>query len=587
MFLKPTKTFTRPNFNTQMIKKFLPIALVLVLASCDKKFNEIGADVLPSNPIQGSKALYPVKVSHTLINDVQTNAGSLLQLGQRQDKLFGTTSAAIVSQFNLSSYAPFFGAFTHQREIDSTFNEMETVTDVWLEIPFYTNQNDADGDGLIDLYDIDDSDINSDSDGDGVSDINERNNGTDPTNPDTDGDGTPDGEDTETVNPNPDKKWYAIDSLFGNREATFHVEITKLNYFLRQLDPAQNFEQFQPYYSDFDIASHKEQPLGSGSVQLDFNEIVVEGENAQNLTPRLRVPLDKTIFQQLIIDKEGATELSTAELWQNYFKSISIETRDFSAPLLMLLNFNGMVIRVAYTYKSEDTEADPVEIVDKDSEFLINAGGLKFNTVTKTSVAAPELNNIVSAVAPAQIALSGGLGSVATITLFEDNEVLEAIKGQHWLLNEANLTMYVDKQAVEQYSLSLPERLYLYNANTNAPIIDYLEDGTSTSTLSKLVYGGFLLEEDEKQYYKIRLTSHLRNIIKNDSINAPLRLSLINTLSNQGNVPMAKVENSTLAKIPSGTVSSPKSAVLIGPSPTDPVLADLKLQLEVFYTEIN
>lgn len=246
-----------------------------------------------------------------------------------------------------------------------------------------------------------------------------------------------------------------------------------------------------------------------------------------------------------------------------------------------------MVIRVVYTYKSEDTEADPVEIVDKDSEFLINAGGLKFNTVTKTSVAAPELNNIVSAVAPAQIALSGGLGSVATITLFENNEELEAIKGQHWLLNEANLTMYVDKQAVEQYSLSLPERLYLYNANTNAPIIDYLEDRTSTITLSKLVYGGFLLEEDEKQYYKIRLTSHLRNIIKNDSINAPLRLSLINTLSNQGNVPMAKVENSTLAKIPSGTFSSPKSAVLIGPSPTDPVLADLKLQLEVFYTEIN
>ena len=101
------------------------------------------------------------------------------------------------------------------------------------------------------------------------------------------------------------------------------------------------------------------------------------------------------------------------------------------------------------------------------------------------------------------------------------------------------------------------------------------------------MYGGFLLEEDEKQYYKIRLTSHLRNLIKNDSINAPLRLSLINTLSNQGNVPMAKVENSTLAKIPSSTVSSPKSAVLIGPSPTDPVLADLKLQLEVFYTEIN
>ena len=559
---------------------------MLILASCDKKFNDLGAEVLPENSIQSNKALYSAKVSHTLTEIVQTNAGTLLQLGEHHDNLFGTTSAAVVSQFNLSSYPPEFGDKTEEQENTDNFDEQETINDVWLEIPFFTNQNDADGDGLIDEYDIDDSDPNSDSDGDGLSDLAERNGGTDPTNPDTDGDGIPDGEDSETENPNPDKMLYAIDSLFGNRQATFDVEVTKLNYFLRQLDPDKNFEEAQPYYSDFNFGSYKDEQLGSSeNVLLNLDEIIVEGEDASNLTPRLRVPLSKSIFQELIIDKEGDTELSTSQIWLDYFRSISIETSNFSAPLLMLLNFNGMTIRVAYSYRSKNTETSEIEI--KDADYLINAGALKFNTLTKTSTPAPELNDIVSSTASTQIALGGGLGSVATINLFEDNEVLEAIRVQNWLLNEANLTFHVDKQAVEQYGLTLPERLYLYNANTNAALIDFLQDGTATSTLNKIVYGGFLIEEDEKQYYKIRITDHLRNIIADDSENVPLQLSLVDTFSTQNPVLMAAVGNNTENQIPAGTVSAPKSVVFIGPNPTEPALSDLKLQLELFYTEIE
>ena len=358
-----------------------------------------------------------------------------------------------------------------------------------------------------------------------------------------------------------------------------------MNYFLRQLDPNQNFEELQPYYSNFNFATYKEEQLGGANINLNFNEIIVE--ESTNLTPRLRVPLDKTKFQQLIINKEGATELSTAELWLDYFRSISIETSNFSAPLLMLLDFNRMTIRIAYTYKAKKPDTTPVEIEDKNKEFFINAGTLKFNTITKTAAAVPELNSIVSATAPTQIALGGGLGSVATITLFEDNELLEAIKGKPWLLNEANLTFYVDKNTVEQYSLSLPERLYLYNANTNAPIIDFLTDASTSGTQNKLVYGGFLVNNDDTPYYKIRLTEYLRDIISEDSVNAPLRLSLTNAFATQGAVAMAKVDNTSINKIPAGTVSSPKSVIFVGPNPTDPALANLKLQLELFYTDVE
>ena len=180
-----------------MIKNItLLFTIVLVIASCDKKFNDIGAEVLPTNPFVGKRVYYPVGVKHALVDVVQTNNSSIMQLGEREDALFGNTAATIVSQLNLSQYTPSFGTYSAQKEIDSSFNELETVNNVWLEIPFFTNQSDADGDGLIDLYDVDDADPNSDSDGDGASDIDEQTNGTDPTNPDTDGDGTFDGEDT-------------------------------------------------------------------------------------------------------------------------------------------------------------------------------------------------------------------------------------------------------------------------------------------------------------------------------------------------------------------------------------------------------
>jgi hypothetical protein len=50
---------------------------------------------------------------------------------------------------------------------------------------------------------------------------------------------------------------------------------------------------------------------------------------------------------------------------------------------------------------------------------------------------------------------------------------------------------------------------------------------------------------------------------------------------------MAKVNSNDVAKIPVGTVASPKSGIFVGPNPSNPDLSDLKLQLEIFYTEIN
>ena len=57
----------------------------------------------------------------------------------------------------------------------SQIPEEETVKNVFLDIPFFTNVDDDDNDGVINLYDVDSTDPYSDSDGDGVSDADESN----------------------------------------------------------------------------------------------------------------------------------------------------------------------------------------------------------------------------------------------------------------------------------------------------------------------------------------------------------------------------------------------------------------------------
>ncbi len=583
------RNFTRLDYNRVMTKNLLLIASVLLLfSSCDKKFNTVGATLLPKDQFPSSKATYPITVQHLPTEVVQTSNlirstsnnsfSTTLQLGTFQNALYGDTNAAVVAQLVPLSTSN-FGAKTV--EVEATdFDEDEQVQHVWLEIPFFTNQTDADNDGLIDIYDIDDNDPNSDTDGDGVSDAAERNAGTDPLNPDTDGDGIGDASDTETENPNAARTLYAIDSLFGAREASFRIEVYKINQFLRDLDPDKNFEVAQAYYSNFNIAACKDTALANLTTTLDFNEVVV-GEDTR-ISPRLRIPLDTAYFQTNFIDREGDEILKDVVLFKDFFRGISIETSDFSAPLLMLLDFNAMQLKVSYEY---NTDAEGTKAT---TDFVLNAAGtIKFNAITKTTAADAALAQLYSNQEAPQIALGGGLGSIATLNLFDDGidqaGLLDELKDKPWLINEASITLFVDEAAVSQYGLDVPNRLFLYNAVANSPLSDYQLDTSATSELSKIIHGGFLIEEEGVRYYKIRITDHVRNIIKNNSDNIRLVLAVTGELSN---AKMSLVPDSSI-RVPSESVALPKSVVLVGPGTQNPALLEQRLALELYYTEIE
>ena len=599
-----------------MNKKIILFCFFLFLFSCTKEFNTIGTEILKDDSFETKVQDIEVYASQKIIGAFNTTNLPIYQIGEIRDNIFGSVTSSFITQLQLSRYNPSFGIASQEKENTgdplniTVIEENELVTEVYLDIPFFTNRNDKDGDGVIDSYDVDDNDVNSDSDGDGVSDAQERANGTDPLNPDTDGDGIPDGQDDDTVNPNPGATVYDVDSLLGNFNDSFKIKIQEMDYYLREYDPTDNFESRQRYYNDNNILENfTGQTLFDGEVQIDKNELLIYREDdpetddideseevKERLSPRIRIPLNSEFFQSKLIDKEGSIDLANYDNFNLYFKGIYINAYDFIDPLMMILDFDSAEIVINYEYdkyNKNSTEDDITDdTIDRESkDFKITFMGNKINLIKKEPFSSEIISNINSTNNLAKIYLKGGEGLMAEIDLFKDsqgNDLLDDIKSRPWLINEANLTFYVDRETIDlNGGLIEPFRIYLYDLDTSLPLVDYYIDDTQGPRRSetKINHGGMLeIDSDSRGIkYKIRISEHIKNIVRKDSINKKLGLVLSSSITN---IFSTELKTSPIESAPQTTVINPLGTVLYGPEPVQPNY-DKRLKLELFYSEIK
>ena len=601
-----------------MKKNSIFLIISIILFSCNKDYNTVGLNLIDNNPFRTSLEEVPVFVKMRKIPPYVSNSLTTFQLGEFEDNIYGTSMVSFLGQLNFEDPSLAFGNISQSKEDNpdtdniSQIPEEETVKNVFLDIPFFTNVDDDDNDGVINLYDVDSTDPYSDSDGDGVSDADESNAGQNPLDPDTDGDGIPDGEDTESVNPNAGGTLYELDSLLGNSNASFKLKVSELDYFLRPYDPEVNFEQFQKYYSNNSLASDfsgttlYEDEISINSKELVFyneddpeTEDVDESETVkERLTPRIRVELDKDFFQTRILDKEGSDDISNLDNFKLYFKGIVLETFDFSEPLLMILNFNEAEIKVEYEYKeynkqgtTDDTSDDTVDTVDGDFRFLFN--GIKLNSFKNDAFPGYVYSSVLDTLKnPKQVFLKGGEGVMAEIELFKNDDgvdLLEEIRSKEWLINEANLSIYIDKEMLSSSGgIIEPSRLYLYDIKNKAPVIDYFVDNSAGPKpyQNKVVHGGLIQLDEDKNglMYKIRMSEHIKNIVRKDSTNTKLGLVVSSDINNTINI---EVEDSDFMTFtPNSSAINPLGTVLIGPSPSAEDY-DKRMRLNIFYTEVN
>ena len=594
------------------------IICFLFFISCNKEYNTIGTDFLRSDTFDTNVEYVDVAVKQKRIPPFKSIALPIYQLGKIQDQIFGNRDATFVTQLGLEELNPVFGITSQTKEEEGDdsniliIKENELVVDAYLDIPFYNNTFDSDGDGVIDEYDVDPFDIYSDSDGDGLADVLERSNGTDPLDPDTDDDGILDNVDTDTINPRQGATVYDIDSLIGNREASFKVKVQELDYFLSTYDPSNNFETFLKYYSnDQVIENFTGKVLYDGEVEINTEEIVIYKEDdpdtddvdestqvKERLTPRLRIPIDKDYMQSKIIDMEGNIDLSNQDNFNLYFKGLFLSAYDFSDPLLLILNYADASINIVYEYdrynRNDTTDDTSDDTIDREEKtFKLNLTGNQIN-ILKQDPLSPEISKALNSNSEdlKRVYLRGGEGIMMEIDLFDDgtgNDILGEIKSNGWLINEANLTMYIDKEAIDMSGgIIEPSRLFLYDIESKAPVVDYFIDQSQGQKPKdqKAVHSGLIeIDEDRKGIkYKIRISEHVKNIIRNDSLNKKLALVVTSDITNAVNTELKN--NDELEYIPISSVINPLGTILYGPNP-EPINHDKRFRLELFYTEIN
>ncbi|NAS31220.1 DUF4270 family protein [Flavobacteriaceae bacterium R38] len=593
------------------------LVIIFSLASCEEDFNTIGADIINNNNFNTQSESFNVFASTRNLMSVQTNGLSAYQLGELNNPIYGARRASIVSQLSLMIDNPRFGVNSQEQEDEGatdnftrTIQENEVVTRVFLNIPFFTANNaaDTDGDGVIDSLDADPEDPNSDSDNDGVTDNQERLNGTNPLDPDTDGDGITDDVDTDTPN-NIFPLRFELDSIFGNREATFDLRVDQSTFFLRDLDPDTNFQEAQEFFSNMDFSSFVGTNLFDGSFQISDQEVIIFNEDNPNtpdtdesitvnrrIPPGIRVELDPVFFQQNLVDREGDPEIANNLNFREFLRGIRISTSNHSDDLYMLLNLNMANIEIEYTFdrvNENGTANDPSDdTVEQDNEvftinLVTNTGGIAVNTFETDPLPSAITNEIDRGIAAERLYLDGGSRTIIEMDLFDEegtSTILEEVRAQNLLINEANLTFFIDRETLDLAGgITEPDRIYLYNIENNTILADYSNEVLRQSP-SFNIFDGNITRNDLGNgiQYRVRVTEHINNIIRNDSTNVKLGLTITSDITNPLNITGVDGSAQELS-IPQASVVNPFGTVLFGSSATVP--EDRRLKLEIFFTE--
>lgn len=539
-------------YKTSFFKKTLLAVMAIFLYSCDKDFNAIGDGLVGDDHFGLESEKYDVLAFNQEVTPIQSSTMTPNALGIFDNPLFGTTTANFVTQVGLASYPLKVG-------------DSPVIESVVLEIPYFSHATATDSEG---------------------------------------------------------NTTYELDSIYGDKNGKIKLSVYESGIQMRNSYLSNGGQVPQFYYTDqnTDFFNQKKGVrLNDGDVLqndeffFDAKEIVnktidpdTKKETVERKKPEMRLYLNKQFFQDRILNAD-ASKLAAEDVFQEYFRGLyfNVERSGANPVNMALMDFTQGVITIKYKAKTSSTTDD--ENATEDKQILLNLKGTATSTVNlledvrNPDYASGVTTNVNKTEGDEKLYLKGGQGSLAVLKLFDPTDVLsynskgEPVSGangvsdqldeirsnavvKNWKVNEANLVFYID--ADKMAGTEEPNRVYLYNLTNNAILADYSTDAVST-------YGGLISLGSDKRgkSYKIRITSHIRNLIK-DATAKNVDLGLVVSLSSTTIAFNAlKNKNDIISAVPRTSLLNPLGTVLYGGKTSIP--DDKRLKLEVYYTKPN
>lgn len=600
------------------LKIFAVITIAFVVISCDKDFNTIGSDLIDNANfnLEEYEVEY-LKAYSKATEAVQSNNLPINALGIYKDPYFGTTKAHFVSQVELSNPNP-------------TLGENAVIDSVYLYVPYFSTLKTTTTSG---------------------------------------------------------ERVYELDSVYGySNDAKFKLHVYENGYFLRDFDPAVNFQSSQKYYTNEKplvdpfkgtellnnssntaqneefLISNKEiiiyKTNGSGLYVDNAGEVLVNQSDVssrvikERKAPGIWLDLKNSFFQQKILDAAASGVLFNNNTFKDYFRGLLFEVEEIvpGQGALAMLNFSSAEFKILF--KSEIGGGVPLRRtlslqMGYSSTSSKRSNSINFLEHEKSTPYDAALNASDDVTGDDKLYVKGGDGSLAFIDVFnleEDNLTLNDdgelegseetpvpnqipdeldklrsnLKLNKWLINEANLVFYSENSIMEDGVVDgvdtrvKPQRIYIFDATNDKPIIDYYADPSTSSDVKKNKgsFGGIIAKVKDVNgdvigtKYSFRITEYIKSLLMNESTgnNTNLRIGVsvtesINLVSNAyinpANTNQININGDTVEFLPVASVMNPLGTVLHGPLSTATYVDEkgnvvpMKLRIRIYFTKPN
>jgi len=524
----------------------LGFILLIGVVSCEKDLEDIAVDLTGQRPFDVGDSIFEIIAYHKNLDSSRVDNNNpqklpLYLLGVNHNSTFGGLKSDLITQIAL----PLTGV---------DFGDNPVIDRVVLDIPYFSTR---DGDQAA--VDPETGLPIKDEAGDSIKVPN-----------------------------------FKLDSIYGKTDLAYKISVYELGTFLNTLNPDDPTKP-KSYYSDKDyvmndklhesdfLPNRNDTVLYVERVHLDGDPGTVDDIDTiikENSNPTMKFDLDPQFFTERFVKHDNTSDFESNDNFVRYFRGLYIDAEGFDGSLMNLLTNDGTMTIYFTNDEVVDEEANQdlnyngitgeSQVLAKTKQTMtFTFGGVrtgKYDRDYAGSIAEQALMNPDKVNGESKLYLQGAAGSEIIIELF-DQETLDYLRAQRFLINEANLVVYVDGEQSE-----VPEKLLLYKYDFDSYLSDYYINVS-------LEYAGGALEYDSEgkpEKYKFRLTDYISKVLNSTEPLVLSKLALKNFVSTDNS------DFATADTLVQDWNWSPKGVVLHGNKPKE---NSKRLKLELFYSK--